>query len=220
MKKQYGAVLTGDVVGSSALSPDEHRRVVELIKSADQLFPEQVVGRVDVFSGDSWQMVFSDFTAALRTALYLRATLKREKEFSVDSRVSMAWGELDISLINRERVSESIGEVFTVSGRRINELKRPLLMCFAAPQHPVFSATVDATFGLIDTLVRPWSPEQARVVVETLLGRTQAKIAKNFKTGQSSINKSLQAAHWTEIEFSMIGLKEGEIITLQGDNRQ
>ncbi len=218
MKKQYGAVLTGDVVGSSSLSSEEHRRVVDLIKSADRLFPEQVVGSVDVFSGDSWQMVFSDFSAAVRTALYLRATFKREKAFSVDSRVSMAWGELDMSRVNTERVSESTGKIFTVSGRKINELKRPTLMCFSAPQHPAFSATVDAAFGLIDTLVRPWSHEQARAVAETLLGRTQAEIAENFKTGQSSINKSLQAAHWSEIEFSMIGLADGEKITLRGDN--
>ena len=218
MTEPYCAVLTGDVVGSSELSPEEHRRVVELIKSVKKVFSNAVIGTIDVFSGDSWQMLFSDFGSALRSALYLRAILKMEKDFSVDSRISMAWGRLDMGQVNTQRISESTGELFTFSGRGVQGLKKPMLMCFSAPRRPAFSAAVDSSFRLMDTLVRQWSREQARAVAGTLLGRTQAEIAGEFGIGQSSVNKSLQAAHWPEIESTLEILESAGKTTLTGDN--
>ncbi|MEN8254090.1 MAG: hypothetical protein ABFR33_01340 [Verrucomicrobiota bacterium] len=132
------AVLTGDVVGSSGLSPEDHRKVVHIVKSAADVFPDAVVGSVDVYSGDSWQMLLSDCSMSLRIALYLRASLKREKAFSVDSRVSIAWGEADMKQVNMERISESTGDLFTVSGRGLKTLKKPSLMGFSSSEKNCF----------------------------------------------------------------------------------
>ncbi len=212
------AVLTGDIIGSSGLSPEEHRKVVAIVKSVAHVFPDEVVGRVDVFSGDSWQMLVSDCGMSLRIALYLRAILKREKAFSVDSRISIAWGEVDMEQVNVERVSESTGELFTLSGRGLAELKKAALMCFSALHDDYLSAAVGGSLGLIDVLVQQWSWEQARAVVATLAGKTQVAIAAEFGVGQSSINKSLQAAHWMEIASTLNCLDGILEITLQGDN--
>ena len=212
------AVLTGDIVGSSELSPEEHRKVVAMVKSVSDVFPDAVVGKVDVFSGDSWQMLVSDCGMSLRIALYLRASLKREKAFSVDSRISMAWGEIDPQQVNPQRISESTGELFTLSGRRLAGLKKASLMCFSALHDDYLSEAVGSSLGLIDVLVQQWSWEQARAVVATLAGKTQDAIAAELGVGQSSINKSLQAAHWMEIASTLNGLDTILKITLQGDN--
>ncbi|QBG46298.1 hypothetical protein EGM51_02355 [Verrucomicrobia bacterium S94] len=87
------AVLTGDIVGSSALSPEEHRQVVRTVKAVSEVFPDAVIGSVDFFSGDSWQLLVSDCSRSLAVALYVRAGLKREKRLAVDSRISIAWGK-------------------------------------------------------------------------------------------------------------------------------
>ncbi len=194
------AVLTGDIVGSSGLSPEEHREVVAIVKSVANVFPDAVVGKVDVFSGDSWQMLVSDCGMSLRIALYLRASLKREKAFSVDSRVSMAWGEIDMEQVNLERMSESTGELFTLSGRGLDGLKKRSLMCFSMLSDASLSAALGLSIGLLDVLVRHWSREQARAVAESLQGKTQAAIAATFGVSQAAINQSLQAANWGEIE--------------------
>ncbi len=212
------AVLTGDIVGSSGLCPVDHRKVIDVVKSVANVFPDAVIGGVDVFSGDSWQMLVSDCGISLRIALYLRASLKREKDLSVDSRISIAWGEVDMAQVNRERISESTGELFTLSGRRLAELKKASLMCFSALHDDYLSAAVGGSLGLIDVLVQQWSWEQARAVVAALTGKTQVAIAAEFGVGQSSINKSLQAAHWMEIANTLNGLDRILKITLQGDN--
>ncbi len=193
------AVLTGDIVGSSGLSLEDHRKVVRIVKSVADVFPDAVVGAVDVYSGDSWQLLVSDCSISFRIALYLRASLKREKAFSVDSRVSIACGEVDMEQVDMDRMSESTGELFVISGRGLDGLKKTSLMCFVALQDLYLSSAVGAAFELMDVLVRQWSNEQARAVAETLLGKTQAAIASTVGVSQSSINKSLQAAHWGEI---------------------
>jgi hypothetical protein len=223
--KPYYAVLTGDIVGSSSLTPAQHRLVVGRIKSARELFPDTVIGQIDVFSGDSWQMLVTDFDSALRTALFLRASLKREKDFSADSRVSIAWGDLDMDRVNTDRISESTGDLFTLSGRGLGEMKKPVQMVFSMLYHSAFSFAATGCIQLIDALVCQWSPEQARAVSETLTGKTQVEISDEFGIGQSSVHKSLYAANWPEIEsaLDLLAAAGGEFlkqikITLQGDN--
>jgi hypothetical protein len=202
------AVLTGDIVGSSALTPEEHRKVVGIVKSVASAFPEIVVGAVDVFSGDSWQMLLNDCGESFKIALYLRASLKRQKAFSIDSRISVVWGDVDLNQVNPSRISESTGETFTASGRGLARLKKPALMCFSALTDPRLSLAVDGMVRLMDALVRQWSPEQARAIAETLLGKTQQEIAEEFDVGQSSINKSLQAALWPDVDYAIGQLGE------------
>ena len=202
------AVLTGDIVGSSALTPEQHRQGISTIKSVVDVFPESVVGSVDVFSGDSWQMLVNDCRMSLRVALYLRASLKRQKALSLDSRVSMAWGTVDMEQVNAERISESTGDLFTASGRGLTGLKKSSRMCFTAPADEFLSVTVNGTVRLMDALVRQWSPEQARAVAETLQGKTQSDIATQLGVSQPAVHKSLQAAYWMEIEASMNELNQ------------
>jgi hypothetical protein len=197
------AVLTGDIVGSSTLSPEEHRQVVGLVKSVPTVFPDAVIGAVDFFSGDSWQLLVSDCRFAFPIALYIRASLKREKDLSVDSRISVAWGEVDLEQVDLDRMSESTGELFTVSGRALAGLKKNALMCFTVLNDAPLSLSISSTVVLMDLLVRQWSMEQARAVAETLRGKTQAEIAADLEISQSSINKSLQAAHWMEISSAL-----------------
>jgi len=217
MNKIY-TVLTGDVVGSSHLSAEQHRQVVEIIKSIPEIAPDSVVGKVDVYSGDGWQMLLSDLDVSLRVPLYLRASLKREKGLSVDSRVSIVSGDVDMESVNPVRISESTGELFTVSGRALQELKKTARMCFSAPSFTALSATINGAVRLIDILVHQWSREQARAVAETMRGRTQVEIADDFGIAQSAVHKSLKAAHWPEIQSVLESLNFALKITLQGDN--
>ena len=202
------AVLTGDIVGSSVLTPEEHRKVVGIIKSIADVYPEALIGSVDVFSGDSWQMLVKDSRLSLNIALYLRASLKREKGLSIDSRISIAWGTADMEQVNEDRISESTGDLFTASGRGLAGLKKPALMCFTAQADEFLSMAVNGTVRLMDALIRQWSPEQARAIAETLLGKTQQEIATKLGVSQPAVHKSLQAAYWMEVEASLHELEQ------------
>ncbi len=61
--KQY-AVITGDIVRSSALSPAERRRLLKVIDAGSRqlrrILTASVPLDIDVFRGDSWQMLVTD----------------------------------------------------------------------------------------------------------------------------------------------------------------
>lgn len=202
------AVLTGDIVGSSTLTPEAHRQGIGIIKSMADAYPETVVGAVDVFSGDSWQMLLSDGAMALRIALYLRASLKRNKALAIDSRVSIALGSVDMAQVNAARISESTGALFTASGRGLSGLKKPSLMCMTDLSDAFCSVAMGGTVRLMDAMVRQWSPEQARAIAETLQGKTQAEIAAQLGVSQPAVHKSLQTACWGEIEASLNDMEQ------------
>ena len=75
------AVLTGDVVASSKQPPSALQEIMQrLRKGAEQFsktFPDSVYGRLDVYSGDGFQLLMSDLGRSLRAAVFLRARLKR-----------------------------------------------------------------------------------------------------------------------------------------------
>ena len=66
------AVIMGDIVGSSRLVSEEgerlHQVMVESSRSVQQAFGEIVPIGVDIFRGDSWQMLLSEPPQALRVA--------------------------------------------------------------------------------------------------------------------------------------------------------
>lgn len=215
--KTMCAVLTGDVVGSSSLSMELHSQMIGLLKSMNQAFPAVVFGEVDVFRGDSWQLVLSEASAALKVSLHLRACLKRERVFSADSRISIALGEANLEQVNPERVSESTGDLFLVSGRNLGQLRGDLCMCVSILQNEPLSAALDGMIVLVDSLVRSWSVEQARAVAGMLMGQKQKDIAETFGVGQSSVHKSLRAAHWPEMECVLERFSQAVNIAQMGE---
>jgi hypothetical protein len=198
--KSMHAVLTGDIIGSSKLTPTEHKKTMKIVRSVANVFPEMMVGKVDVFSGDSWQMVLSDCLGSVRVALYLRAILRREKELNVDTRVSLVWGELDPRKVNKRHVSESVGDLFTLSGRRLSELKKEACLSFYYLSKPEFSFALNLSFGLLDALIRKWSWQQSRAISGMLEGQTQKALSEEFNISQPAVNKSLISSGWPELE--------------------
>ncbi|QBG46299.1 hypothetical protein EGM51_02360 [Verrucomicrobia bacterium S94] len=89
-------------------------------------------------------------------------------------------------------------------------------MCFSLLNNECLTRSIGCAVGLLDVLVRQWSREQARAVAESLKGSTQTEIASAFGVGQSSINKSLQAAHWAEISSALGSI--GSIAALVAEN--
>ena len=117
--QQY-AVLTGDIVGSSRLDPAELRALMQRLREGakrfEQAFAGTVVGELDVFSGDGWQMLMPDWKRSLRAAIFMRALAKADMEIEADTRVAVGWGGVDVTSLNRGRISESTGTFSEVAG--------------------------------------------------------------------------------------------------------
>ena len=81
------AVLTGDIVDSSGLQRVDQRPVSVLIENASQRlnhnFQSAIHSQMDIFRGDSWQLIVLDPAFAFRIGLFFRAVLRAE--YGIDS---------------------------------------------------------------------------------------------------------------------------------------
>jgi hypothetical protein len=205
--KRY-AVLTGDIVGSSKLTKAARAKLPGLIKRASsetqKAFPELVPLPVDVFRGDSWQLLVSDTARSLRVALYFRACLRSQSERGkgLDTRVAIAIGAVDF--VPADRVSEGDGEAYRLSGSALEGLaaSRYLAVKVAAGQLP---AGLDVTVQLLDAVAQGWTGKQAQAVAGALRGWTQEKIAEKWpaRISQPAVTKHLAKAFWPSVEAAV-----------------
>lgn len=206
------AALTGDLVGSTQLPPARSRGAMASLKAAADAFagrhPGAVVGSMDTFRHDSWQLLLGVPALALRAALYLRTVLKRESDADIkyDTRVSIGIGEVE--WISRQRISDSRGPAFTRSGKGLDAMGS---RCFALDAGEADSggmaALANAAVPLLDCVVGDWTPAESRAVHGVLNGLTQEEIARQWppvgKNGRTpsrqAVGDALVRAHWSTV---------------------
>lgn len=222
-KGKIYAALTGDLVRSSRLSAAESAGAMAALRQAGDdfaaLHPRAVVGRMDTFRHDSWQILLQQPDLAIRAALFFRTALKRESdaESKYDSRVSIGIGAVE--LISSRRISDSRGPAFTRSGKGLDAMgSRCLALDAGGGPGAVLSCLADAAIPLLDCLVGDWTPAESRAVNGALMGLTQEAIAGRWPTvgetgrppTRQAVSDALARAHWRTV-MEVLGWMEGEI---------
>jgi hypothetical protein len=203
------AVITGDIVASSRLSSEDRRKLAGILKLASKeiahKYPDLVSQSIDVFRGDSWQLVLTDPTVSLTAAVLFRASVIAASPSAVriDTRLAIGIGTIDYRPPNR--VSEGNGEAYRASGRALDSLKGSARMKYvtAEPieQNPLLGTTVE----LLDAIIQEWTIPQALAVKGGLLGLTQLMIAKQWpkRITQQTIARHLARAHWPAVTAAL-----------------
>lgn len=203
------AVLTGDLVKSAELDPVNLRIILQRLQEGQDRFSSiyvnSIVGRIVIFSGDSWQVLMSQLNLSFRFALYLRAQVKATEGLNSDTRIAVAWGQVDEETLNPENISESTGEAFTLSGRvlagmtKSKHLAMKISESLAQDLHEGLTVLPPAMI-LLDAISSCWTKKQAKLVVQALLGKKQNQIASELNIAPSTVNKGLNAAGWGSIK--------------------
>ena len=211
-KKIY-AVLTGDLVKSSRLTIDKSKSAMERLKKMAVEFaeqhPEAIVGGMDTFRHDSWQLLLKQPMLALRTAVFLRAALKMESDAKTkyDTRISIGIGEVES--VSKRRISDSRGLAFTYSGKGLDAMDgQRLVLAAGSETHVLWGLLQRGLVPLLDCVAGDWTPAEARSVYGVLKGWTQEESARNWpidqKTGKrltrQAVGDSLMRAHWSAID--------------------
>jgi hypothetical protein len=203
MNSEWVAVLTGDVIDSSKLPPELRERLHQGLQiGIDDAGPGS---KGEIFRGDSFQIVLDEPAGAMRAALrmrsHLRATTPNALGKPVDTRVAVGIGKVSF---RAEKVIESDGEAFQLSGRGLDELlttrKRRLLI--RTPDAGL-NASLDVICAFLDEMINGYSARQAEAVGLLLDGMKQTEIAQRIGIGQSSVNQRIQSAHWPAIEYAL-----------------
>jgi len=214
MKVERGkvyAVITGDIVGSSKLKPAERKELHAALKDTSDMltehFKQLVPLQVDIFRGDSWQLLVIDPAQSLRIGLFFRAFLRgKMKSTRVDTRISIGVGSIDI--MPEESISSGDGEAFRSSGEALESLSRTHRMTISFPQSLISNnhQALDVILKLIDALARDWTEKQAHAVSGALLEYTQEKIARTWferEISQQAVAQHLDRAGWNAVEIGL-----------------
>jgi hypothetical protein len=212
---QFGCVMTGDVIRSGRLPSSAGNRLVEVLHGAGAATSE-LVGKaamplgVDVFRGDSWQLLLTEPRHALRAALlfraHLRAHLEPDSREPVDTRIALAVGPIGAPL--PRRTSEGSGETFRLSGRTLERMAASRRMVLATENLDTL-ADWDVVFRLLDELATDWTAKQARAVAGALRGLQQGQIAAAWTPPitQSTVAGHLGAARWAATEDTVLAFE-------------
>ena len=211
-------VLTGDLVKSSRLTSTKSKGAMERLKKKAVEFAEQhpnsVVGRMDTFRHDSWQLLLQQPALAFRTAVFLRTALKLKSDAGTkyDTRISIGIGKVE--LISKRRISDSRGTAFTCSGKGLDAMDRGrCLTLVAGDEAPALWHTFErGVVPLIDCVVGDWTPTESRAVYGALKGWTQEETARNWppqektdkQPSRQAVGDSLVRAHWSTVDAVLL----------------
>ncbi|MEF8823874.1 MAG: hypothetical protein V5B78_05430 [Desulfohalobiaceae bacterium] len=199
------AVVTGDVIGSSALSDKDRKALYAAMAGASRALRADFGGwlplDVEIFRGDSWQMLVSGPEQALRLALLYRLHVSTALEGTVDTRMALGMG--NVSFLPGDRVGEGEGTAFRLSGRALERM-------------PAYSAAwieVDQVLGLdsellqsavvlLDAVVSQWTAKRALAAYGALQGWRQQRIATLWDppVAQQTVAEYLGRARWQSVQ--------------------
>ncbi|MGI6354762.1 MAG: hypothetical protein GX937_13865 [Lentisphaerae bacterium] len=218
MRNKPYAVLTGDLVKSSRMSPAQSTSAMEclrqLAKEFESVYPDSTIGQLDTFRHDSWQWLLAKPELALRAAVFMRTGLRSlsDRNVKFDTRVAIGTGTVETETIVEHRISDSRGSAFTRSGKALDAMKKYSRLAYAAESDIAAERWLaGGLVPLLDCVVTVWTPIEARAVHGALRGWTQEETAERWpilsKTGErrtrQAVRDSLRRAHWNTVQEAL-----------------
>jgi hypothetical protein len=189
------AVLTGDIVNSTKLSPAAERRLTRLLG-------ELLTGYLsEFFRGDSFQVYVKKPEQALQLALLCRTAaislLKEDSPFLPDIRISIGIGTVDPPV---RSLKNAKGEAFLLSGRHFDAIGKSHQRLVIAAGNPLANEGLQVIADYLNAIFESMTAKQAEVIFRLLKGLTRQEVAAQLKKTKSTIHQLLTSGHWEEIE--------------------
>lgn len=200
MGAQVVAVLTGDIVDSTALDLKglalARQSLTGAARAFEDIYADALLLPAEFFRGDAWQMALRRPELGLRLALFLTARLRSEGD--VRTRVAIGLGAAEgLS----PSVTTSVGEGFQLSGRALDAMTGYYVLTADLPEAsgPVRD-WVRLCVQLCGRFAQTWTRRQAEIVAMALLTTPphHAAIADKLvpKVAKQTVTKALEGAHW------------------------
>ena len=210
------AVLTGDIVNSSLLNPQERQKLFEAFPELSRMlrerYPDEVSYHISNFRGDGWQLILDHPRKLLEICLFIRTYLRfaiTEKE--IDSRIGIGVGRVDF--VPAGNVSAGYGLAYTVSGHLLEVLasNQRMALGFDADKQPFIHDTASTLVELVDAIITSWGSSQCQAVFWALQGFTQTQIAERWLPApikQPSVSNNINRSAWPTIRKTLAFFEE------------
>lgn len=200
MKDNIYAVITGDLVASTAISVNYEQVLNQIADDIKECQEEEFI--FEIFRGDSFQGLVIHPERALLISILFRAGLRRNTkgrgiEDAWDARIAIGIGAVkDFNHSNETKLGPLSGEAFLRSGRALDKMKseESLLKIVTGDQY--LDDEFAAICPLVDTLVGRWSTAQAEAVYLYLLkDLIQQEIGERLNISQRAISKRIDSSN-------------------------
>lgn len=187
-------IITADIIGSTSIDADARGELPELINQLTDELQEVSQIQVEIFRGDSFQVMVQDVEKTPLVAVLLRAGLRkselRSKTKILDARMAIGIGK--VSYIN-EKITLSDGEAFILSGREFDELGKRKLSILTPSEDVNAELRVETAF--LDDVISHWTRRQSECIYNALLTNAkQYQLASDDNTSRQNVGKKLSAA--------------------------
>lgn len=195
------AVITGDIVSSSKIQASHRDQLLSKLKgifvNVETIFPDvDISAPFGIHRGDSFQGVLSKPEFALRSVIYIRASLRSAFEndldrYKLDARIAVGIGAIDF--LPNGRGSEGDGEAFRLSGPVLDKMKGEQLLLIRTPWKKV-NDELQVECALLDAIINKWSARQAEAIVCLIRDLTQEQTARELNISQPAVQYRLKGA--------------------------
>lgn len=187
-------IITADIIGSTSIDADARGELPELINQLTDELQKVSQIQVEIFRGDSFQVMVQDVEKTPLVAVLLRAGLRkselRSKTKILDARMAIGIGK--VSYIN-EKITLSDGEAFILSGREFDELGKRKLSILTPSEDVNAELRVETAF--LDDVISHWTRQQSECIYNALLTNAkQYQLASDDNTSRQNVGKKLSAA--------------------------
>lgn len=188
------AVITGDIVRSELIALDKRDLLIQVLHQIVENLQDKSPMRMELFRGDSFQIVVDSPEMSLKIASMMRAGLKsntpKGSKTEWDARISIGIGTIDY---RGDSIVTSDGEAFKLSGRGLDTMEKNRLAVNTCWQD--VNEELDAGLAFVDDLITGWSVNQANAVYLSVgRGLSQANIASTIAKSQQNVSKTLTSA--------------------------
>lgn len=213
MRQKIYAVITGDMVNSTAIKNNYHTVLQEI---ADDIKNHQAPDFIfDVYRGDSFQALINDPAKALLISIIFRAGIRRKSRGTSlndvwDARLAIGIGPVKNFKINPNiKLGALDGEAFTRSGRTLDAMKNEGTLLKITTGEEQIDKEFAAICPLADTIISHWTTAQAEAIYLYLLkDMTQRDIGNQLKISQRAISKRLESSNLESMSQFLIRFKE------------
>jgi hypothetical protein len=200
-KGKIHAVITGDLVDSTAISKNYHDELLSIANDIKEFHSSDFL--FEIYRGDSFQAYIKDPSKALLFSILIRAGLRRQSrgtsiEEAWDARVSIGIGHVykKSRKVTNHLLGTLDGEAFIRSGRSLDEMKKEEVRLKITTGDEQLDKEFEAACPLADNIINHWTTSQAEAVYLHLLKNdTQKEIGKELETTQRAISKRLDASN-------------------------
>ncbi|HOK50925.1 MAG: hypothetical protein WHT29_03140 [Bacteroidales bacterium] len=186
------AVLTGDIIHSSRVSPEKWLKSLTRILQSLGESPRYW----EIFRGDSFQAEVSNPLDALQTSIKIKAAIKAIK--GLDVRVAIGIGEKSYEAT---RITESNGSAYVHSGRKFDALdKEKINLGIQSPWND-FDKEMNLYLRLALIAMDNWTTNGANMVLLALEHQqmSQEELGKLVGIKQNTVSARLKRAYFAEI---------------------